>query len=282
MAFQVSDYYDLVRLLHQHPEWQQELRQLLLTKEILELPQIVRELSEAQRRTEQRVEELAEAQRRTEQRVEELAEAQRRTEQRVEELTEAQRRTEQRVEELAEAQRRTEQKIEALVESQSKIEQQVKRLNDRVGHLDGRMLEIGYRDRVTAYFGNLLRKIRIVPSDEIVDRVENVLSQKEIDTLLALDLIVQGNLRRALQPLAQDALVWIAIEISATIADEDIDRVEERAALLRKAGVIVFPLVAGERISERVLDLARQAGVMVQLDGKFQNLEHALRRLGGE
>ncbi|MBI4670460.1 MAG: hypothetical protein HY741_02160 [Chloroflexi bacterium] len=105
MAFTVNDFSDLLRLLAEHPRWQTELRNLLLHDDFLALPQIVRELADAQRRTEQRVEELAEAQRRTEQRVEELADAQRRTEQRVEELADAQRRTEQRVEELAQAQR---------------------------------------------------------------------------------------------------------------------------------------------------------------------------------
>ncbi|MCX7753781.1 MAG: hypothetical protein N2117_00865 [Anaerolineales bacterium] len=237
MAFQVTDYHDLMRLLYQHPEWQQELRQLLLTKDILELPVVVRELAEAQRRTEQRVEELAQAQQRTEQR------------------------------------------LEMLIESHQTLEQQVRRLTDRVGHLDGRMLEIGYRDRVAAYFGRLLRKVRIVPSDEMVDRVESVLNEEQIEALMALDVVVQGNLRRALEPLAEGTPVWIAIEISATIADEDIERAAARADLLRKAGMTVLPLVAGERISERVFDLARQAGVMVQLDGKFQNLEHALMRL---
>ena len=80
MAFTVQDFHDLIGILEQHPEWRTELRRLVLTEELLSLPQIVHDLAEAQRRTEQRVEELAEAQRRTEQRIEELAEAQRRTE----------------------------------------------------------------------------------------------------------------------------------------------------------------------------------------------------------
>ena len=83
MAFTVQDFHDLIGILEQRPEWRTELRRLVLTEELLSLPQIVRDLAEAQQRTEQRVEELAEAQRRTEQRVEELAEAQRRTEQRI-------------------------------------------------------------------------------------------------------------------------------------------------------------------------------------------------------
>ncbi|MCS6926025.1 MAG: hypothetical protein NZ578_09005, partial [Candidatus Binatia bacterium] len=79
-----------------------------------ELRAVVRELAEAQKRTEQRVEQLAEAQRRTEQRVEQLAEAQRRTEQRVEELAEAQRQTELRLAELAEVQKLTTEGLEQL------------------------------------------------------------------------------------------------------------------------------------------------------------------------
>ena len=58
MAFEVRDYMDLLRLLTEHPEWRSELRRLLLTDELLALPEIVRELVRAQRRTEERVEAL--------------------------------------------------------------------------------------------------------------------------------------------------------------------------------------------------------------------------------
>jgi hypothetical protein len=58
-------------------------------KEIVDnLATAVKELAEAQKRTEARVEELAEAQKRTEARVEELAEAQKRTEVEIKKLTE--------------------------------------------------------------------------------------------------------------------------------------------------------------------------------------------------
>src|SRR2546422_48265 len=115
MAFTVNDYHDLVELLERNPVWRDELRHLLLADDMLELPRIVRELAEAQQRTEARIAELAEAQQRTEARVAELAEAQRASEARltrlevtVQNLVEAQQRTEARVAELAEAQQRTE------------------------------------------------------------------------------------------------------------------------------------------------------------------------------
>jgi hypothetical protein len=157
MAFTVEDFRDLLEILRQRPEWRAELLGALLGDEFLSLPQQVRELIEAQKRTEaeiaalsaevralaqahRRLEEqfasyreetdrrfaelaaevraLAEAQRRTEQRVEELAEAQRQTAQTVRELVEAQRQTDQRLNELAEAQRRTEQRLDELAEFQ--------------------------------------------------------------------------------------------------------------------------------------------------------------------
>ena len=55
-------------------------------KDFNELKEIVRELAEAQKNTEQRMNELAEAQKRTEQRVNELAEAQKRTEEEIRQL----------------------------------------------------------------------------------------------------------------------------------------------------------------------------------------------------
>src|SRR5262245_54647048 len=62
VAFSVQDFHELVRLLDQHPEWRAELRRLVLTEELLGLPAVVRELADAQRRTEEALRELARSQ----------------------------------------------------------------------------------------------------------------------------------------------------------------------------------------------------------------------------
>ena len=87
---------------------------LVKTGDFNELKGIVKELAQAQGRTETRMEELAQAQGRTETRMEELAQAQGRTETRMEELAQAQGRTEVRMEELAQAQKETTYQIHAL------------------------------------------------------------------------------------------------------------------------------------------------------------------------
>jgi hypothetical protein len=55
----IRDFHDIIRLLEEHPEWRADLRRVLLTDELLELPRHLaqlaaqmRELVEAQRRTE--------------------------------------------------------------------------------------------------------------------------------------------------------------------------------------------------------------------------------------
>jgi hypothetical protein len=72
------------RVLTKHlSEIYEKVSQLASKEDFHKLQNVVYELAQAQRRTEQRVEELAEAQRRTEQRVEELTEGQKRLEETV-------------------------------------------------------------------------------------------------------------------------------------------------------------------------------------------------------
>jgi hypothetical protein len=58
MAITVNDLHDLIRLLEEHPEWRAEMRRVLLTDELLELPRLVRELIEAIQRTDAQLAEL--------------------------------------------------------------------------------------------------------------------------------------------------------------------------------------------------------------------------------
>src|SRR5262245_38384272 len=78
-----------------------------------ELKTIVRELAQAQARTEVRLEELAQAQARTEVRLEELAEAQARTDVSLEELAQGQAGNEVGMEALAQEQQQTDTRVDA-------------------------------------------------------------------------------------------------------------------------------------------------------------------------
>jgi hypothetical protein len=279
-----------------------------------ELRDVVRALAEAQKRTEQRVEELAEAQKRTEQRVEELAEAQKRTEQRVSrlevaiaelaeaqkrteqrvsrlevaiaELAEAQKRTEQRVEELAEAQKRTEQRIEELAEAQKRTEETVAvlaaeqgRMRTDLAHLKGRSLEQQYATRASAYFGYWLRRVRVkLPQaldSRIEDQLEAHLTLDELVDLLRLDALITGQPRG--RPDVPE--LWLALEVSAVVDHEDVQRARRRAGLLRKAGYAAIPAVAGERLTDGAKAELVVSPAVTLLDGHVLHWEETLATL---
>jgi hypothetical protein len=109
-----------------------------------DLKGVVRELAEAQKRTELRVEELAEAQKRTELRLEELT-------RNVQELTQAQKRTELRVEgiaeDLAKFRRSFESKIGGLgarwgMQTEEAFRQGIRAILEEVGFTTERFLEM--------------------------------------------------------------------------------------------------------------------------------------------
>src|SRR5882724_1542726 len=60
MPFTVADFHDLIRLLDEHPDWQTELRRVLFSQDLLDLPRTVQELATAQRRTEEAITRLTE------------------------------------------------------------------------------------------------------------------------------------------------------------------------------------------------------------------------------
>lgn len=260
MAFTVSDFQDLLRLLDQHPEWRDELRQRLLTPELLQLPALVSRmdehlvaLAEAQARTEQRLEALTI-------RVDALAEAQARTEQRLEALT-------AQVAALTEAQARTEQQISALTEAQARTDRRIEMLIDRVGRLEGRVLEWHLERHVPTFFGRLVRRASLVDNGWLADQLDRVveqgrLSEAERDDVLLADLIVSGRRR------ADHADVYLVAEVSAGVGMEDVRRALDRAAILTRLGTPTVPVVAGDRITPEAEQFARSRGVWTLLDGR--------------
>jgi len=113
MAFTIQDFEDLVRIMEEKPEWLARMRQLILTHELLQLPDLVRQLAESVQRLS---EEFAAYRQLTDQRIAELVAAQQRTEQRLQQLSEEfaayRQLTDQRIAELVAAQQRTEQRLQ--------------------------------------------------------------------------------------------------------------------------------------------------------------------------
>jgi len=357
MAFEVKDYHDLVRLLHEHPEWREELRHLLLSPEVLELPQALRDLIEAQRelteiqkRSEQRIIQIDERLAALEERFIRLEERQAaleerqialeerqaaleerfirleerqaaleerqialeerqaaleerfirleerqaaleeriiRLEERMADVEERLTRLEERQVEVEERLTRLEHVVAELVEVQKRHEEQLYRLNQRVdemtddiGELRGDMLEIRYRQRAFSYFGKIVSRAQVVDLQEIwSDKIEPILTEDERDELLSLDLLVRGQLKHSLEELTGKSELWLAIEVSGTVDQNDVKRARRRADLLEKAGFPVLPVAAGRIVTEGAVAVARDNGVLLQKNGVLLYLEEALKRL---
>jgi hypothetical protein len=290
----VNDLQDFLRLLRERPEWLDEVRRVVLTDELLALP---RELAEAQLRTDARFAELAEAiqrlglrfeeaqrrneeqlaelRRQTDVRFAELAEAQRRNE---EQLAELRRQTDARFAELAEAQRRNEEQLaelrrqtdarfaelaEAIRQLTLRFEEAQQRNDDRFADIRGELLEIRYRNRIGSIFGGRLRKPRLVDGGDVWDMFRGRLDEAEIRRIVAADLIVRGGLL----PAQGEGELWLVVEVSGVIDRNDVARAAERAALLRKAGLLVVPVAAGERLTQGAATLSSEFGVAIAKDG---------------
>jgi predicted nuclease with TOPRIM domain len=231
MAFSVRDFHDLVRLLETHPEWRAELRRLLLSDELLELPQLVRELAakvdalaEAQTGAEERfsrveatLANLADAQARSEahlgqleQTLSRLVEAQAETQGRVNQL-------EQAIARLTEAQSRAEEwmgLVEAalarLAEAQARSEERLGRMEERVGRLEEAVARLAEAQART--------EERVGRLEEAVARLAEAQARTEerVDQLaLGLERLRQevGRLANTVGATAEEEAAAVLVEV---------------------------------------------------------------------
>lgn len=209
MALTVKDFHDLVRILEEHPEWRAELRRLLLTDQLLELPALVHELAEAQQRTERQMQVLAEQ---------------------VRELAEAQRQLEQPMVELAAAQQRVEQVLLQLVGWQQ----------GEAGRREGER----YERRTVARAPNLfLGGEGGTPSEPDVRRRLTHWLRPLYQRGQAPDPLGDPFLADLIWWKGDEVLL---VEISQKVDAQDIRRARQRADTLREVGVKATPVVIGE------------------------------------
>ena len=113
MTFSVEDFHDLLRLLEERPEWRAELRRVVLSEDVLRLPE---QLAQARQETDRRFQELA-----------------------------------ARVEALAEQIAALTERMDALTERMDALTAHVSTLTGHVGSLRGEALEERYRKHAFAY-----------------------------------------------------------------------------------------------------------------------------------
>ena len=232
----INDISDLVRILQEQPEWEETLRGILLSKELLRLPETVAALVETTNA---------------------LTEAIARLEQRTERLEKGQAR-------LEEGQARLEEGQARLEEGQAKMEVRLDRLESgfasvqgTLGNLIGseyerwaaRLAPRRVRDHLSVSEGKVLQVSWAGSEDpNLVNAMENALDQKsvssdDVEELLRADIIMQGR--------QHDANVYLVIEASLTADSNDFDRALERAQILQRiTGTRTLPAVMAEKLAQ--------------------------------
>jgi hypothetical protein len=263
MPFTVADFHDLIRLLEEHPDWQTELRRVLFSQDLLDLPRTVQELATAQRRTEEAITRLTE---RMEQGFAEATTERHELRQDLTQLT-------GRVDRLTE---RMDQGFADAAEDRQRIRTDMAQgfadaATDRrdmrrdIGQLKGLGQEQFYRDRAAAIFGRLLVQ-GYDATNQVADRLQEarqtgVISDRDYQEALAADLLWGGQTRDSRQPIV------LVLEASWTVGHIDVDRAARRAAVLRQAGLRALPVAAGQEWPPNMQDDARRSGVAIVQDG---------------
>jgi hypothetical protein len=287
MPFTVVDFHDLIRLLEEHPDWRTELRRVLFSQDLLDLPRTVQELAIAQRHTEEAITRLTD---RMEQGFTEAATERHELRQ---DLTRLEGRVEQGFAEAAEDRQhirdRMEQGFAEAAEDRQHIRDRMEQgfaeatadrrdMRRDIGQLKGMGREQFYRDRAAAIFGRLLAQ-GYDATNQVADRLQEarrigVISDREYQEVLAADLLWGGQIRESRQPIV------LVLEASWTVGNNDVERAARRAAVLRQAGLKALAVAAGQEWPPDVQNGARRAGVAIVQDGTVDqdSWESALSR----
>lgn len=158
-------------------------------------------------------------------------------------------------------------RLEGVVEA---LIQRVDRIDTQVADLRGDNLERRYREHVGAYFGPWLRRVRALTDYDLGNLLEEAedrgrLSAQEAVDVCAADLVVHGRRRSDGQEL------YLVVEVSAGIRQEDIERAVRRARLFGRAlgtPEAVVAAAAGEYIDPEARSLAVAQGVWVTINGR--------------
>jgi len=201
---------DILRALKSHPEWLMELRKLILTEELLELPRKFEELIKRVDKIEKDVEVLK-----------------------------------QDVAVLKQDVAALKQDVVILKGEVAYLKGEVVYFKGEFGRFKEREFERTIRERYYAYFGRILRRSRRIELESILPQIEDlldggVITEAQYESILRLDLIVEGEIRKTKKPVA------LAVENSYSLYEEDLEKAAERADIL--ATVLkkeVIPAVVG-------------------------------------
>jgi len=226
--YPVLTFADILIALKSHPDWLEELRKIILTTELLELPRKFEELLKRVDKIEKDVEILK-----------------------------------QDVAVLKQDVAVLKQDVAVLKQDVAVLKKDMAYLKGEFGRFKGKDYERTIRERYYAYFGKILRKSKLIQFEEIIPILDDaeekgLITEEQRDSVLNLDILVKGQIK------STQKQVILAIEVSYSLHEDDIERAIERAQVL--AHVLheeVIPTVVTAEVKEDLEKLADEKGVFL-------------------
>ena len=221
----IKEFEDLLNLLRERPDYLEKLRVLILTKELLELPI---KFEEFRNEVNRRFDEL---------------------DKRFEEVDKRFEEVDRRLEALEKGQEEIKEKLKEHDKEIEEIKQKLDRHEKSIQELKGWQLEHKVRMNICAYVGKYIKKCRIKDKSEMADELDeyvekNIINEIERDDVLLLDILVSGISKETKEE------IFIAIEISYKIGNNDIERVIKRKKILERVyKKEIIPFIIGKEIS---------------------------------
>jgi DNA repair exonuclease SbcCD ATPase subunit len=261
-----------LKALKEDPEFAADVRALLLSEDLLNLPPKFDRMEKKIDRIEHKVDKL-------EERTSRIEERQARSEERQARSEERQDRLEKKVDKLGEEVGvlkkdvdtlkkdvgTLKQDVDTLKQDVDTLKKDVNILKKDVAYLKGSDRERWYRDKAHAVFGRLVLKGK--PFEEKAVEIlwdaykRGQISKEERDEVLSADLLWSGE--------RDGKFVVLVVEVSFTISQDDFERAKKRAEILRKLGILAIPVVGGIELGKEV----KLDDVVCIVDGKFDDEE---------
>ncbi|MEZ0329716.1 MAG: hypothetical protein ABWK15_09230 [Dissulfuribacterales bacterium] len=239
----IQNFEDLVTILRTHPAWLEEIRRLVLSDELMQLPKKFDDFVKNEfHPLRQKVDHL-------DQKVDHI-------EQRVERVEERLDRVDQRLDHVDQRLGHVEQRL-------GHVEYDVDSLKKDVAELKGDNFERKVREKAPSYFGRLIKRCRVWNNESLADALDDamdkgIVSESEREDALKADVVATGILR------SENKEVVLVAEVSMKVDKVDVERADRRGQIISR--VLNRPYLAvsiGRDSTEGAVATAKELDVML-------------------
>jgi hypothetical protein len=130
------------------------------------------------------------------------------------------------------------------------------------------LLEDHYYRRAIAYLFRIARSLRVIPTTQFMDLLEDAfdegrLTDNEWSDLRLAPVVLSGRHRTDGRDL------YILVHVALAVDTGDVERAIQRTSLLERLGWPVIPVVAGRRITSEAATMAHERGVWYAGEGRL-------------